>query len=67
MKPNRITSAGAKADSTTTADDMQVSQTIAKPNVIGMLPTSMAIYWQANVLKAKEFDDWWKKEVGNLR
>ena len=34
MKPNRNTSAGTKADSTTTADDMQVSQTIAKPNVV---------------------------------
>jgi tRNA1(Val) A37 N6-methylase TrmN6 len=35
MKPNRITSAGTKADSNTTADDTSVSQTIAKPNVMG--------------------------------
>jgi len=35
MKPNRNSSAGTNADSTTTADDMQVSQTIAKPNVVG--------------------------------
>jgi hypothetical protein len=34
MKPNSY-SAGTKDDSTTTADDMQVSQTIAKPNVSG--------------------------------
>jgi hypothetical protein len=35
MKPNRITSAGTKADSTTTADATTSSQTIAKPNVSG--------------------------------
>ncbi len=40
MKPNRITSAGADADSTTTADDTSVRQTIAKPNVIGCLGLS---------------------------
>lgn len=34
MKPNRNSSAGTKADSTTTADDTSVSQTIAKPLVV---------------------------------
>jgi hypothetical protein len=33
-KLNSNSSAGTKADSTATADDMQVSQTIAKPNVV---------------------------------
>ena len=34
MKPNRNSSAGTKDDSSTTAENMQVSQTIAKPNVV---------------------------------
>ena len=41
MKPNRNSSAVTKADSTTTADDMQVSQTIAKPNVISRFSVSL--------------------------
>lgn len=34
MKPNRNSSAGTKADSSTKVDDTSVSQTITKPNVV---------------------------------
>ncbi len=48
MKSNRNSSAGTKADSTTTAEALQVSQTIAKPNVIGCF-----VFWYSSFKQLK--------------
>lgn len=67
QKLNSNSSAGTAADSDMQPIVIPSADIAVNPMLADSLPTSMAIYWQANTLKAKEFDNWWKSKVSNVR